>query len=392
MTIASLHAWIVRIPLKRKVTHASHSRTETLSVIVRCQLKSGETGWGEGLPRKYVTGETVDDLWPLLREAQIERQLRGGWKDLAEAMALCRSLTIGRPDDDRYCFGNSIRCAVEMALLDAAFRQAGEPLWRIAKLAKIDGLPMPEIQPERIRYSAVFTSMNLPKLMIRCAKLRYYQFAAGKLKVGIAGRDDVQQARWVRRLLGASFDLRIDANEAWLPEQLEERLERLSNLGITSCEQPVAHEHVKALSHLRRRIPVPIMLDESVCSLEDARRAFNDGTCDLFNLRLSKCGGFIPSLELAAFATQHGLGYQLGCQVGETGILSAAGRQFATAVGGIRHHEGSFDRFLVKEPLINEDLTFGRGGWAPRLHGPGLGITVDETSIRRVCVEEQQIL
>src|SRR5207248_4138084 len=61
----------------------------------------------------------------------------------------------------------------------------------------------------------------------------------------------------------------------------------------------------------------------------------------LFNVRLSKCGGFIPSLRLAQLARQHGLGYQLGCQVGETALLSAAGRHFATSVAGIRYLEGS---------------------------------------------------
>ena len=126
------------------------------------------------------------------------------------------------------------------------------------------------------------------------------------------------------------------------------------------------------------------MHDESLCSLEDARQAIEYGTCDLFNIRLSKCGGLLPSLQIAAAANQAGLGYQLGCQVGETGILSAAGRHFATSVGDIRYLEGSYDRFLVKERLTNEDMTFGRGGYAPALTGPGLGVTVDERRLRDV--------
>ena len=84
-------------------------------------------------------------------------------------------------------------------------------------------------------------------------------------------------------------------------------------------------------------------------------RAVELGACDLFNLRLSKCGGFIPSLRLAQFARAHGLGCQLGCQVGETAILSAAGRHFAASVGGLRYVEGSYDRHMVREAL-------GKGG------------------------------
>ncbi len=134
------------------------------------------------------------------------------------------------------------------------------------------------------------------------------------------------------------------------------------------------------------------MHDESLCSRVDAERAIADGTCDLFNLRLSKCGGYLASLELAHLARQHGLGYQLGCQVGETAILSAAGRHFATSVRDIRYLEGSYDRHLVAERLSTEDITFGWGGWAPALTGPGLGVTIDQSALERIAVREERLV
>jgi muconate cycloisomerase len=85
-----------------------------------------------------------------------------------------------------------------------------------------------------------------------------------------------------------------------------------------------------------------------------------------------------------------GLGYQLGCQVGETGILSAAGRHFACSVGGIRYLEGSFDRFLVRERLTVEDLTFGFRGWAPELTKPGLGAEINRVALTRVTLREER--
>jgi muconate cycloisomerase len=134
------------------------------------------------------------------------------------------------------------------------------------------------------------------------------------------------------------------------------------------------------------------MLDESLCGLIDAERAVNDGLCDRFNLRLSKCGGFIPTLRLAQFAKKNGLQFQLGCQVGETAILSAAGRNFASSVGGLTAVEGSFDRHLVREPLGDRDLTFGRGGCAQALTGPGLGINVDPAALARVVLRQEKLL
>jgi L-alanine-DL-glutamate epimerase-like enolase superfamily enzyme len=189
--------------------------------------------------------------------------------------------------------------------------------------------------------------------------------------------------------MGGACDLRVDANEAWTCRELEARVAPLVPLGISSLEQPVPHAEVDGLAALRPRLGVPVMLDESLCSLSDAERAIALGTCDLFNIRLSKCGGFIPSLRIAARAKQAGLGYQLGCQVGETGILSAAGRHFATSVAGIRYLEGSFDRLLVTERLTVEDLTFGWGGWAPALRAPGLGVTIDRGGLERVTVARE---
>src|SRR5947209_601420 len=63
----------------------------------------------------------------------------------------------------------------------------------------------------------------------------------------------------------------------------------------------------------------------------------------------------LPALRLAQFAKQQGIGYQLGCQVGETAILSAAGRHFAGSVADLKHAEGSYDRHLVRESLATEE-------------------------------------
>ena len=73
-------------------------------------------------------------------------------------------------------------------------------------------------------------------------------------------------------------------------------------------------------------------------------------------------------------------------------MLSAAGRHFACTVGGLRYLEGSYDRHLVREALATRDLTFGRGGWAPALPGPGLGITLSPQALERETVRKVALL
>lgn len=388
MRPVELTAWHVRIPLKKTIRHASHTRDETDSVIVRCRLDEGTEGWGEGLPRAYVTGETIDTVFEHLRQTDWRTQLGGDLPDLASAVAVCDRL---RPapiqSGMRDGFGNVVKCAVELSVLDAVARATGQPLSDVTGLVP-ETLAIRE-NCGRVRYSGALTPHSPFRDRVSAIKLWIFGFAQGKVKVGVPGFDDVRSVTLLRRVMGPRFDIRIDANEAWHCDTIEARLAPLRPLGITALEQPVPHAEVDGLAAVRPRIGVPLMLDESLCSLADGRRAIERGTCDLFNIRLSKCGGFIPSLKLAALAHGAGLGYQLGCQVGETGILSAAGRHFACSVAGIRYREGSFDRFLVRERLTVEDITFGYRGFAPALAGPGLGVEIDRAALRRVSLAEE---
>ena len=395
MRLSQLTAFHVRIPLKHKVRHASHAREETESLIVRCELDNGAIGWGEGLPRPYVTGETIDNVWSLLAASDLARQLSDPFENLAQGMALADRINFKAADGEcpfveRGCFGNSARCAIELSLLDAAARSEGVPLSRVTELLP-EAMAIRESRSQ-VRYSAAITAMSPWATTIRAWKIRLYGFHQCKVKVGVEGVDDAELLHRIRKILPAGrVDLRIDANEAWTCENLDSKLAPLLPFGITSLEQPVPHSQVAGLAKLRGRIGVPLMLDESLCSLTDAHRAIESGTCDLFNIRLSKCGGFVSSLRLAALAQQAGLGYQLGCQVGETGILSAAGRHFACSVANIRYLEGSYDRHLVREPLTTQDLTFGRRGLAAALTGPGLGVEIDLTALQRVTTRQWEL-
>jgi muconate cycloisomerase len=389
LKVVELTACHVRIPLRKPVRHASYTRSATDNVVVRCVLDDHTEGFGEGVPREYVTGESIDSVIALLRQSNLAAQLEP-CADFNQAVALADRLRLAPvPGDDRRCQGNAARCAVELALLDAYGRRFGQPV------SAVTALVYPELHQPRswIRYSGVITSARGLKLRAAAWRMWGYGFRQVKIKVGLPDYDDVARLREVRSyIVGRNLDLRVDANEAWAPAEAAERIRALEPFRISSVEQPVPHADVDTLADLRRQVKVPIMLDESLCSRVDAERAVERGTCDLFNIRLSKCGGFIPSLRLVQFARQHGLGCQLGCQIGETALLSAAGRHFASSVGDLRYLEGSYDRHLVREALGTRNLTFGWGGWARALPGPGLGVTVDGRALERVLVRKEAIL
>jgi muconate cycloisomerase len=257
-------------------------------------------------------------------------------------------------------------------------------------MADIPGLRLfPTPQP--VRYSAAITAESARKELVSAIRFRLYGFQDVKAKVGVEGQDDIWRLKWIRRILGPRFDLRLDANEAWSAAELLDRVEPLRQFSISVLEQPLPHSEVLALADLRPRLEIPVMLDESLCSYPDAILARKLGTADMFNVRLSKCGGILPSLQIIGLALRSGLGIHLGCHPGETALLSAAGRQVASRVQGLSYVEGSYDRHILKQNLTHQDITFGHGGWAKPLGGPGLGIEVDPEALAAMTTERREI-
>ena len=237
MRVVELEARHVRIALKRTVTHASHVRTDTDNIVVRCVLSDGAVGYGEGVPRDYVTGETIDFALDLLKRAELGKQLDDDCPDFVAAVHFAERLKMpADPGDDRLIRGNAARCAVEIAVLDAFGRALGEPLTKVTELVAPD---LYKFRPE-VRYSGVITNPRRLKRRLVPLIYRIAGFEQVKLKVGITGQDDVKRTRlvrgWlVRRSICAWTPTGLVAG--WVVERIRELTAR-----HPSVEQPVRHE------------------------------------------------------------------------------------------------------------------------------------------------------
>jgi len=168
----------------------------------------------------------------------------------------------------------------------------------------------------------------------------------------------------------------LDANGAWAAGQAVERLKAIGRVPICSVEQPLARGQEEQLLRLKEAVPVHIMHDESLVSMDDAERLLRMGVADAFNIRLAKNGGFLAAVRLAHFARKHHISFQLGCMVGETSILSAVGRRFLENVPGVMFAEGSYGRFLLKGDVVERPLRFGYGGRVRAMSEFGWGVEV----------------
>ena len=218
-----------------------------------------------------------------------------------------------------------------------------------------------------------------------CAMLRLAGRRHIKVKVGCD--NDVERVKIIRQSLGPSVPIRIDANGAWSAEQAIEILQQMAPVRIQSVEQPVPAADLQGMRQVRESTGVPVMADESLCTIEDAQELIRMQAADIFNIRLGKCGGFLASLRLVELARASGLDCHLGTLVGETGILSRAAEVFGRRVTGFACLEGKGQSMKFLEEDIVEPWTCAS---VETRNGLGVGVCFDRITKR--AVEQPRVL
>jgi muconate cycloisomerase len=365
-------AYCLRIPFVEEVRHAVSGWTATEALVVRVEDDAGAVGYGEGTPRPYVTGETVEFALAHLRDAlwpAVAGRALPAVEPPADWGAVDRLLPLEGPAGARG--PGAARAALELAMLDCVLRRAGRGLGEL-------------LPPRRttVVYGGVIAGGSVAAAERQAHWWRLAAVRDVKVKVGFPA--DVERVRAVRAVLGPEVSLRLDANGAWAtPARALRALGALAPLGVALVEQPLPRGPAAELATLRAASPVPIMVDESLVVPEDAEALIAAGAADYANVRVSKHGGLARALLIARRAAAAGLGVQVGCHVGETAILAAAGRHLAAALDAVAFVEGSFGSLLLVEDVGADPVRFGHRGRAPVLHGPGLGVAVVEARLRR---------
>jgi L-alanine-DL-glutamate epimerase-like enolase superfamily enzyme len=373
MRLTKIKLYLLQIRLCMPFKHHLAERTCSENLVVKVVTDSGVAGYGEGIARKYVTGETTESSLDFLRGHLIpdinDFRVQGP-ADLLEKLPQLFS-------EDRRVQAPAACCALELAILDAAGKTWAQPLAQM-----LGGGDQP------LLYSAVIPMMSSPSFHRLLHLIRDMEMPFVKIKVG--NERDTEVLSLAREILGHTVDIRVDANGAWSSEKAEERIAAMMAYGISAVEQPVPKEDIVGLRRLAEQVEIPIVADESLCVEHDAKHLAALGACQVFNLRLSKCGGLLAANRLYEIGRKKAIAAQLGCQVGETGILSAAGRQLASR-RKLLYLEGSYSSYLLKDDIVIEPVEFGPGGVAQPLAGHGLGVRVNEETLQRLAVMHEEI-
>ena len=363
MHIDRLEVFTFPVPFRTVFRHASASRTHAENVVVAARSRDGLSGYGEGCPRRYVTGETVEDATEFIHRhgPEIASEVRNGAN--LQAWAEARREEI---DNHPAAF-----CALELAVLDLFGKLEGVPVEDVIGAARPHG---------SFTYSAVLG--DAPYLAYRWQLRRYRKrgFTDFKVKVsGDAGRDR-RRIRVLDARRGPRVRVRVDANNCWT--SVDDCISHLDGLGghLFAVEEPLSVGDLAGFERVSEACGVRIVLDESLlrASQLDGLRAPGRW---IANVRVSKLGGIGRSLEVVERAAAMGIGVIVGAQVGETSILTRAALTVMQAARPtLAGSEGAFGTHLLSEDLTARSLMFGDGGLlsVPDDPLPGLGLTVRE--------------
>jgi muconate cycloisomerase len=356
---------LVTIPVERavrsEVVITSSLGTHAVShyLLVRVETDAGLCGIGEATVTPVWSGETAVGARHLIEEHLTPALIGRDPTDIAGALAAM----------DRAAFGNPFtKAAVEMALFDLWGRAEQRPVYEL-----LGGACRPLALPIRFSLAA-----GTPEGTAALALQRVREgFRTVKVKVGTDPEADVARVRAVREAMGPEIRLTIDANGGWSAEAAIRTVHEMISCDLSLVEQPTPRDDLEAMARVRRAIEVPVMADESVFTLADAREVLRREAADVISVYPGKNGGILRCREIAELAASSGIACAIGSNL-EFDVATAATCHLAVATPNIAAERFAGDLLgplYYSEPVVQQPLRYS-GGTVHCPDGPGLGISL----------------
>jgi muconate cycloisomerase len=270
------------------------------------------------------------------------------------------------------------KAAVEMALWDLAGKAAGKPVY--------------ELLGGKVREQVATKWSVSGKPAQQAAEIARWAVGRGfwamKVKVGLGGDADYERVAAVRGIIGSEAKLGVDANGGWGDAaHAILAIEQLKSLGIAFVEQPVWAGDPEEMAAVRKAVGLPIVADESLYTLDDAKQLVRAAACDVFSIYIGKAGGIGPANSIADFALSHGIACTIGSNL-ELGVGSAAMIHLTLAHRGITPEDYPCDiigPLYYEDDILTESLSLV-GGRAVAPDRPGLGVEIDDAKIAKYRV------
>lgn len=346
MNLTGLVIKQIKIPFKVNFKHSSATRSTTQSIWIEATSEKGMVGYGEGCPREYVTNESIETALNFFTENK---------SDISHHVHDLEGLkSWTRTNKEKIDKNPAAWCAVELALLDVI---AKEQQCSIENM-----LGLPEINSP-FQYSAVLGDSDLG--VFEKQLNQYIAMGFVDLKIKISGNLEKDLAKFdlLAKLDNKKLRVRLDANNLWKESQAAINYLSSIEYPLFAIEEPLESGQYFELKKVSDIYKIKIILDESFLKMEDFKNIRGSASDWIINLRVSKMGGLLRSLDIAEKARQSEIKIIIGAQVGETSLLTRSALTIANAYRDILiAQEGAFGTLLLQSDVCEPPLMFGKRG------------------------------
>ncbi len=209
-----------------------------------------------------------------------------------------------------------------------------------------------------------------------------------RIKVKIKPGWDVEVLERVR----AKFPrvaLMADANSAYTLADLP-RLKLLDRFYLMMIEQPLAWDDVLDHAQLQRQIATPVCLDESITSVDKARKAIEAGACKIINVKLGRVGGHTAARQVHDLCAARNVPVWCGGML-ESGVGRAHNIAMSTLPGFTLPGDVSASRRYWHQDIIDPEVEVGPRGTIRVPERPGLGYTPNLDRIERATARKETV-
>lgn len=195
-------------------------------------------------------------------------------------------------------------CALDMAGWDIFGKMSGKPLYQVWN-GNVSNNPLTDY------------TIGIDTIEKMVEKVKEKPWPIYKIKVGTA--NDIAVVKALREVTDAT--LRVDANAGWDLETALALIPQLKDLGVELVEQPLAKDDWDGMKVLYQESALPLFADESCVFETDVEKCA--GYFHGINIKLTKCSGITPALDMIKKARRLGLSVMVG-SMNESTIGSAA--------------------------------------------------------------------
>ena len=315
MKITNIRTSILNAPLKNPFITSLRrvDALEDLVVIIECD--DGSMGYGEGAPTPVITGETLGSMIATIE--YIKPHLIG--LEIEDFETLLKSV------HDLIIKNTTAKSALEIALYDLKAKSENQPLYKMLGGTKT-----------HFKTDITISMGEIDKMISDSLNAVSLGYDTLKIKIGDDPKKDVERIIAIDSALDDTIKLRLDANQGWTAQESVELLHALEKRDIIAefIEQPVAADDIEGLKYIKERVQTPLLADESIFSLKDAKKLLEMQAIDYVNIKLAKTAGITQALELADLSAEFGVKCMIGCML-EGPISVAAGVHVASAKADI---------------------------------------------------------